>query len=117
MRLSSKVLTLLEVGNSIWRHSFIELLLSHESVMANASIEQLKEISKVTMRNMSIKEQQPRLYGQTVIESSAYLLCTTLTKQNGGAALSHELKKFLEDGTSRDITVVSDDLRRNYIKF
>ncbi len=71
----------------------------------------------VAMRNMSIKEQQPQLYRQTLIESSAYLLGTTLTRQNGGAALSPDLEKFLEDGTSPNMPTVSTDLKRNYIKF
>lgn len=113
MKLSSKVLSALEVGKLIWRNSYIEFLLSHESVIANANSLQQKEIARIAMRNISIKELDRKTYGRSSIELSAYLLGTTLTKF--GVALSPGLEAFLEKGSARDVFVVTDELKRNYI--
>ncbi len=119
LKLSSKVkvLSLLEIGRSVREHVNIELLLSHESVISNASAEQQQEIARLSMMNMDIKEYEHQYYGQSSIESSVYLLCASLTAMNGGNSLSHDLEAFMKNGSVQNIAFITNALRQKYIKF
>ncbi len=84
-------------GESVYRHGHVELLLSHPSVIANASAVQLKEMSVIGTKNAIIKRSQIPLYGYYV-EASAYLSCASMTAMNGGVPLSPALERFMETG-------------------
>ncbi len=117
MKLSPKEFSTLELGRSAMKQAFVEVLLSHESVLANANPEQQKEIARISIRNMVIKESQPNVYSQSSVEAAAYLSCASMTKMNGGAALSPELDKFLESGSAADMALISEELTNSFIKF
>ena len=119
LKLSSKVkvLSLLEIGRSVREHVNIELLLSHESVISNASAEQQQEIARLSMMNMDLKEHERQYHGLSSIESSAYLLCASLTAMNGGVALSYDLETFMKNGSVQNISSITNVLRQKYIKF
>ena len=107
----------LKIGESIWKHSFLEVLMSQESVLTNANAEQQREIAVLSARNMLIKERREQVYGYQSLESSAYLLGTTLKTGNSKATLSPNLERFLKDGTTCDVTLMIEELVNNYIKF
>jgi hypothetical protein len=112
------VLTDSDLGESVWKHSFLEVLMSHEAVLVNANAEQKREIAAVASRNMLIKERGvDYLYGSQGLESSAYLLGSTLRTANIGAAPSPDLELFLRTGAVRDITALIEELMGNYVKF
>jgi hypothetical protein len=112
------VLTELKIGESIWQQSFLEVLISHESVLANAGVELLREIAAPAVKNTLIKERGiTRLYGNQGLESSAYLLGATLKTAGIGAASSPELERFLKEGTTRDVRQLIEELVGNYVKF
>jgi len=111
------ILTDLEIGESIWKQSFIEVMMSHESVLANADAEQQREIAAIAAKNMLLKERSGYLYGAQSLESSAYLLGITLKTANVGDAPSPELDLFLRTGFSKDVALLSEELICNYVKF
>jgi hypothetical protein len=102
---------------SIMQNSFVEVLLSHESVLANANAEQQREIAAIAVKNMLIKERQPQLYSWYNLESSACLLGTTLKMGNSRISLSPDLEAFLQTGTSQNVTQLIEELLNNYVKF
>ena len=106
-----------QIGKSIVRNSLTEVLLSHESVLANAGTEQQKEIAAVAMKNLLIKERNPQAYSHYGLEASAYLLGSTLKKGNSKVALSPGLEKFLAGGGTRDVTLLIQELMECYVKF
>ena len=93
-------------GNPVLRHAYLELLLCHPLVVANATDEQRKEISGIALQNMIIKREQSDIYVH--VESSAYLLCSYLTAMNGGDFLSPVLERFLYYGYYRDIAIYEE---------
>ncbi len=104
------VSTTLQIGESILRHSFLEVMMSHESVMANTTPEQQKEIALVAAKNLLVKESSPEFYSNQGMESSAWLLGTTLKKGSKASVFSPDLEKFLESGTSRDVSLLIEEL-------
>jgi hypothetical protein len=109
--------TTLQIGETILRHSFLEVMLSHESVIVNASDEQQKEIIGITTKNLIIKESEPEFYSSQGLESSAYLLGTIMKTGNGKVALSPDLERFLKQGTTHDVTMLIEELVNNSAKF
>jgi hypothetical protein len=112
------ILTDLEIGESVWKHSFLEVLTSHESVLANANAGQRREIAAIAAKNMLIKERgADKMYGSQGLEASAYLLGATLKSANVVAVPSPELEMFLRIGSSQDVTALVEELMNNYVKF
>jgi hypothetical protein len=111
------VLTTLEIGKLINRHSLVEVLLSHESVIANANAGQQREIAMIAVKNTLVKERTPHLYSRYSLESSAYLLGATLKTADIGAASSPELERFMKEGTTQDVRQLIEELVGNYVKF
>ncbi len=109
--------TILQIGESILRHSCLEVMMSHESVMANTTVEQRREIALITAKNLIIKESEPEFYSNQGMESSAYLLGATLKTGNSKAVLSPDLERFLDYGASRDVTILIEELIYNSLKF
>jgi hypothetical protein len=105
--------TTLQIGEAILRHSFLEVMMSQESVMVNTTAEQQTEIARIATRNLLIKESQPEFYSDQGIETSAYLLGTTLKMANSKTVLSPDLEMFLERGASRDVTLLIEELIYN----
>ncbi len=112
------VLALEYRGEQIIAGTFLELLLSHESVIANASAEQQKEIAALAVRNMTVKEFHPRTYSGYSLESSAFLLCAVLTRMNGGVVPSPALELFQkEGGMFQNAALIIEELKESYVKF
>jgi len=112
-----RVSTSSKIGESIWEHSFLEVLMSHESVLANADAGQQREIAAIAAKNMLLKEREIGMYGLQSLESSAYLLGITLKKANVGGAPSPDLEMFLRTGLSNDVSLLFEELISNYVRF
>ncbi len=108
--------TTLQIGESISRHSFVEVLFSHVSVIDNADAEQRMEIARIAVNNMLMKERLPHLYSRQGLESSAFLLGAVLKKATPKAAMSPDLVRFLSGNPTRDAAIFIEELVMNYLK-
>jgi len=111
------VFSTVELGRMIVRQTLVELFLSNESVLANSTLEQQKEIASIAFRNMILKEQRPRSYSSYSLEASAYLLCANIKRINNNLTLPSELELFLSSGTfMNDGSAIIWELKQLYSK-
>jgi len=103
--LPQRNLSNIETGNLIISYTFVEAMLSHESVIARATPEQQRQIAALSAKNMSLKEQQTEAYSRQSFEASAYLLCAGLKRINGNIA--PDLEKFLQTGSLQNDSQVN----------
>jgi hypothetical protein len=110
----AKILSTTELGKLISRQTLAELFLSHQSVLANANPEQQKEIARVAMKNMTLKERLPESASWFHLEVSAYLLCSSLKKSDTGIALSPNLEQLFNEGILPDSGTIIEELKQHF---
>lgn len=108
----------LEIGEFNWKLSFLEAIMSHESVLTNANAEQRREIAAISVKNLLLKERGASfIYGIQGLESSAYLLGSTLKMANAINTPTPDLERFLRTGSAMNVAVLVEELIGNYVKF
>lgn len=110
-----KILESTELGELLMKQTLAALFLSHKSVLNNASPEQQKEIARIAMINMTLRERLPEFSDMFHVEASAYLLCGSLKRVYNEIALSPNLEQFFNDGVLMNNTIV-EELKQQYFQ-
>ncbi len=110
-----KILSTTGIDELIVRLALMEAFLSQKSVLANVSPEQQKEVARIAMKNMTLRERLPELSSLFHVEASAYLLCGSLKWADNNIDLSPNLEQFFNKGIFVNSAIV-EELKQQYFQ-
>lgn len=95
-------------GECTINQMLVEVFLSQETVLSNASPTIKKEILSTALKNMLQKEILVDIYGNMGVGTSAYLLCLGLNSETDLISQSTVLNQFSRDAYLKDSSIIEE---------